>query len=982
MKLFESYCSGDNKMKKLLTFFAMFTIVLARAYDVSEWQVRPWEIIKGLKPQGKTLWQLDKDGLDSLECTGADAVLSVTESTKLWGEHVVKMTFPKGGEVQVSFTTPIPVTTKADGIELWLYGPYQNGPGSNPVITFDITDSNGKKINIKTCGGGTRWNSQRWWGVAAGILPKDIAFPISVNGFNFQKLLTTTPDDFLCFDMLGAWNYTGELDNPDVFKMKLPFPTTKDTIMPTSAAPGGKVTLSNHGNDWIFQYKDKSSDVRYVYTPNTGTLGDISAAFGNTPAFQPAKDGGPVAANNGISLKPGDSQLSPKLVKCIRKGDKLIADWILSKNGQSIDVSYILSMKGKTLVVEISSKSQGITQLDAGIADGIQPGSQLFALTYLNNRWDYPRFLATPNFLMSVFADWYESNASYYSEGNGYGGFQPSQIISDTSARILGGTIYSPLTDGTYVPFHERLFFTISDKLEEILPNIPHPASPYRDEMIRTVCISHFYALQGRNNDVDEELRLWRNMTDYGMNDLFVRYHALFRTPLANNRLSLCLDAGMSNGGDEPTKRLLSELRKIINRVGVYQDNRIIAPNDPIFHYDLASIQSNNVFLPGWDNCFRPKPASMLKIYQDFLPKFTSKYSVNAEYLDELTNAPQWADVDFDAKQPGAGRFAQVHRAYGAVSLLNRKLIGGPIWSEGCAAYLWAGLLDVDYAVSNDHAAGLPLIVDYKLRKMNTKSVFTGADWPILQGYDTDLFISTEIAEGNIGFLARGGDFPGAAAMPQQGRAANFKTEYYGNTLKSYFMMRQYQETALSSEVEEIKYNVDGTLMTASQMLMSGKTSQNRIYERFSNGLEVWINRAANGNWCIEVDGTEYILPPNGHFARKPGTLTQYTILLDGHRVDYSKGPLYTYVNANGTVTSFPEITCKGAYLLRKVAGGTLLTPQPFLESESITGLKANKVQPLKQDRTPLEKESTLDLTSNGLGTLVTRPDAFHYRIK
>ena len=41
--------------KKLLGLLLVGTAMALPAYDESEWKVRPWEIIKGLKPQGKTI---------------------------------------------------------------------------------------------------------------------------------------------------------------------------------------------------------------------------------------------------------------------------------------------------------------------------------------------------------------------------------------------------------------------------------------------------------------------------------------------------------------------------------------------------------------------------------------------------------------------------------------------------------------------------------------------------------------------------------------------------------------------------------------------------------------------------------------------------------------------------------------------------------------------------------------------------------------
>ena len=55
-----------------------------------------------------------------------------------------------------------------------------------------------------------------------------------------------------------------------------------------------------------------------------------------------------------------------------------------------------------------------------------------------------------------------------------------------------------------------------------------------------------------------------------------------------------------------------------------------------------------------------------------------------------------------------------------------RRLFLGPIWSEGNAAFFWAGYLDTDYAQCNQ-ADDLPL-VDFKLRKMNPLENLNGYD--------------------------------------------------------------------------------------------------------------------------------------------------------------------------------------------------------------------------------------------------------------
>ena len=959
----------------LLCALLSAALFAAPAAPKPEWKIRPWEIIQGLKPRGTQLWRLDADGLEGWKVSGCDSTIDTTDLTKLWGEKVARVTFTKEGSLlTVTAARPIAIPADADGLEIWLFGPANKGFGSKPTVSMLVSDANGKKRRLFATGCGSRWDAKRWWGAAAAAFPKDLKPPLKLHSFAMHKLVFKGKTDFFCFDQINAFRF-GKVEIPDTAKMDLGFPTTPDTIIPTSKGPGAKNAIAPDGGAWLLTYDAKDAKITYRYAPKTGTLGDFTATFNGGRPFQPAKLGGPHAKVGNVVFAPGDAAIQATLKSCKVVDGRLVAEWRWSKDGKTIDFTYAIAVKGKSLVVEADSAQPDITAFDTGVVAGVRKPS-LFALTYLHNRWNYPRLLATPDFLASVFCDWYTSNAASCVEGTPNRSLQGAAVVDAASARLMGGTIYLPKTDGTLNPLHERYVFTVSRDIADILPVIPNPVAKYRDEMSRLVCHTRAYALQGDPRHADQELAFWTRMKQYGLTDLFVRYHSgLFRTPLENNRTTLEMAACRNNGDDEVVVKLVDGLRKLFPRVGPYQDNRIIAPNEPQFDYSLVSRSANGQFVEGWDGCFRPKPSVMLPLSRNFFPKFLAKYHFNGEYLDELTNAPPWADVDFDAAAPGAGTFSRVIRDYGAVALLHRELYQGPIWSEGCAAFFWAGLLDTDYACSNDTKAGLPIIVDFKLRKILPLETFTGADWPVFHGSDIDLLIATQIAEANIGHLFR-------ADRYGQGLIARAKPELLDRFLKSYFMMRQVQEQFCASPVAEIKYFVDGKMMTASEMLMAGKTSQNRIYARYENGLETWVNRAAQGNWTIEVDGEEFVLPPAGHYARRPDHLIQYSILADGRRVDYSSGSEYTYVNGGGVPFEFPEITAAGPYLLRKRGDATLLTPVPFQKAEMVKNLSARQSTPCKPDEKPAAATIQLDVTDGGAGDLLIDGKAFHYLLK
>ncbi len=965
-------------MKKnwLVVLVALVCGLQVMGYDESEWKVRPLEIIHGLQPHSELLWDCAQGDLEKWQVSEGGK-LSLTDETKLWGETVARLDLPPSGAVTLTPPTPIVIAEKAAGIDLWLFGP--SGPA--PTTTVALEDANGVRHKVTLSGTGSRWAKIRWWGCGAVLLPEKAVFPVKVLSIQFSKLSNRVENDYLCFDRLGLYQVPKVVMADSSKMMGVPFPTTPDGIMPIGMGKGGTNVVTKEGEAFAFSYKDDEASVSYRYVPVTGTLGDIRATF-NGKGFRPAVNGGIHAHVGEVDFIPGDPSIKATLESCKLEKERMTAIWKWEKAGAAFRFQLNLSIKGKSLMVEAQSLSEGGLAFDCGKTEDT-PKPRLFALTYLNNRWNYPRLLATDDYLMSVFLDWYYSNSSELLEGRGTKAIDGARVYDDSSARVMGGSSYGTLTDGSRNPIYERMYITISGELDDVMPNIANPPSRFLAETGKLVCCTRAYPLQGNRNDLDEEIAMWRRIHDYGATDIYVRYHTgLLRTPIQSNDISFQLHGCRQNGDDEAPKRLVREVSQYVKRIGLYGDNRVVSPlNEPVyFNYGMLSQFGNGAYTPGWDGQFRPKPSVQLAQQRHYIPLLLKKYpQVNAQYMDETTNAPPWADVDFDAKAPGAGKFAAVLRDYGLVALQQKEMLNGPVWSEGCSAFFWAGLLDIDYAVSNDTKDGLPLIADFKLRRINKLENFTGADWPIMRPQNADgndTMIAQEILFGNIGHLGQSGE---KNMMIWQGRAIAMKN--YEHVLRSYFMIRQVQEYYSGQSPVSILYDIDGTMMTASQMLKSGRTSAGRVYAKYPNGLETWVNRS-DSKWTVNADGEEFELPPScGHVAIVPNQLLQYTALVNGHKVSYSRGKYFTYVNGNGEPTEFPELTAARAYLLRQMNGKTRLTPVPFIAAETIKGLDCENAMPLNQDSSPAGEKQRLDITDVGKADLSIDGKAFHYQL-
>ncbi|MBE6369979.1 MAG: hypothetical protein E7056_07465 [Lentisphaerae bacterium] len=963
-------------MKKMCLIALMMSVVLVstavRAYDEAEWRIRPWEIIQGLKPHSELVWDVAKGDLSSWKVSGA-AALSEYDKIKLWGDKVAKLDLPDKGSVTLTLAQPQKIEA-ADGLDVWIFGPLS----SIPKIDFVIKDAKNMIYRVPTSGCGSRWAKQRWWGAAAGLIPEKVQFPIVLTGIRFSRLSNRVPNDFLCFDRIGAYKVP-KVELVDSGKMKNSFPLTEDGIMPIGMREGAKNSVSKNGRSYIFRYDGKDAKIAYTYTPESGTLSDLSVTV-NGKTFQPAVNGGIHAQVGKVKFTPSDSSINAKLLKKELKNNRLATTWQWSRHGVIYKFELNFRIKGKSLAVEVKSLSEGGTAFDCGKTAGtVNP--RLFALTYLHNRWNYPRFMATDDYFMSVFLDWYSSNAAGLMEGSGRGGIDGARVYAgENSARLMGGSSYGKLTNGKYNPIYERMYITVSPELDDTMPHIANPASRFLKETSNLVCHTRMYPLQGQVAHVDQELAMWAKFHAYGVTDMFVRTHSgLQRTPVESNNIAFQIEGAHQNGGTPAARKLSDGMRKYVKRFGFYSDTRVVSPlsEEPFFNYGILTKYNDNTYIPGWDGIFRPKTGVLLALQKHHVTELLKRFpSLNGQYLDELSNAPPWADTDFDADVPGAGKFATVLRDYGLVALQQKELFNGPIWSEGCAAFYWAGLLDVDYAVSNDTKAGLPLIVDFKLKRLNQKSNFTGSDWPIVGQTNIDYLLANEIACGNIGHLGQSGE----GAQPRQGLAVRFKN--YEPVLKSYFMIRQVQEYYGGQIADRIEYEINGKMMTASEMLKGNHQPSGRIHAVYPTGLQTWVNHNKEGNWTVNVEGEEYVLPPYGHVAIVPDELLQYTAIKNGHVVDYSNGKHFVYLNGRGETTEFPEMTAAYAYVIRQIDGKTRITPAPFKKAETIKGLSYTKATPLKQDGQAQGATVGLDVTDAGMGDLPIDGKAFHYTME
>lgn len=952
-------------------FLSMFVNVCLYASQ-PEWEKRPLEIINGTlpTPHCPTLWNAEDGGVKIWKIEGG-AALDLSDDVLLWNDHVAKLTVESApARIMLTPKKDIVISEETDGLELWLYG-FKSG---RSTVSFEVTDAAKRRHTVKTTGNSSYWASNPWWSATLGRLPAKVKLPAKVTKIIFDIPEGIQSGDSMYFDFLGNFSFSGE---PLKVDNSVPFPARPESILPTPSDEECTNALTVEDGRYLFTCQGTNGTVTYAYTPKTGTLDDLEVII-DGKAFRPMMDGGLHADLDAEQVTPvsveKDPMTSVKLLETTVDGNTLHTRWSLAHAEDSMEYTLDFTAKGRSLVISAASESTAVTAFDCGHTEGT-PNPRLFGLTYLNYRWDYPRVLVTDDYFVSLLPDWYASQASEVLDSGSRGGLAGAQVLSETSARILGGSLYFKKARSERNPMRERFFLTVAPDLESVLPNIPNPRSEYFDETKTLVYSTRMYD----SLSVDEsraEVEFWRLMADYGLTDIYVRYHShQFRTPARSNRICRSMDA-YAGVGDEAYQSQIVELEKILKRVGVYQDNRVTHPLAPEFSYDLLAQDGGGAFVEGWDCQFQPTPASIPLLDAKFQPGFVQKFPWNGCYYDEVNNTPPWGLVDYSPATPGGGTYHATLKEYGKGVRVMREAYRGPIWSEGNAAFFWAGILDTDYAQCNQ-ADDLPL-VDFKLRKMNPLENLNGYDLTKVGSASDDYMLSAQIVHGNMGHLWNKGN----ELWIGSNLIHSFKPEDYRQVAKTYYMMRQLQECYAGVEPAEILYECGNEMLTATEMLRGNRANEGKVYVRYANDLEVWVNRNPKAKWTVEVDGRELLLPPFGYAAFLPGKLLEYSAEVDGHRVDYSRGPLYTYVDGRGMRTAFPEITCENAYVFRKDGDAKTLTPLPFIAEESLGGIAATRLTRLARDGSEVAPEVPLDLVDAGKARFTTDSQSFRYRLK
>ena len=653
--------------------------------------------------------------------------------------------------------------------------------------------------------------------------------------------------------------------------------TSKASLLPLGNSAGCGVVPSNllpcsnklerTANGWRFVYTGADGPVTFQFTPATGTLDDFTAQFGKGRPFLPAMGGGAIVVRKEGNKTVEVPARGGHAVEERREGDTLDVVWEYDLPDRPLRIAWSYRMEGKALVVSARCDEPMINHFSLGNA--VAPLRRTLTLPYLPGMVNY---LPVAGVFVCRFLDWTQSHASECPQG-------------EAAYELTTATNRNALVETGYI--------AVSPDVDEVLPNIPHPPSPFLSVLAPRMMLDIWGHKNGSFAGDAENLR---ELKDLGVDHLAIIQHVWQRYGY-DVKLPDHIPANPAFGGDEGMK-LFGQAANECGYLWALHENYIdLYPDAPSYDPAARVLHADGSPSLGWFNAgtkvqaFAIKAARAPGFARQNSPEAHARYGTTAAYLDVDPCVPPWFQLDHDVTQPQAAMMALRVQREPELFQLERDTHGGPLFGEGANHFYWAGSCDgveAQVAGGEDHAPFL----DLDLLKIHPQMMNHGmgyyerwyrSGYGLAWGEDAgsprslDQYRAQEIAYGHAGFI---------------GNPLTARVQY---VWREHNLLHPLQRLYGTARPVEIAYQVQGRYVTASAALVAGDNSRQRI--RYDNGLTVWVNWRKEP-WRVQAKSPKHcVLPQWGFLALGPDTEV-VTALLDGKLGDYADCPEFIFADA------------------------------------------------------------------------------------
>lgn len=902
---------------------------------------RPYELdwAGRAKDEHPPVLALDSASGWTVETTESVASLVTTTNRLLFGDGVVRLTYRgTGSNACVRLNAPAPVAVRGDfdAIAVWVYGNnywWRVDPQTPPtMIKAEFVGKTGRPFILPL--GSVRHKG--WFKIIHVLTPEEKR--LIAGGANIVALTvsggTNEDDRTIDLNSVTVFNETrGPLefgdrprrgyrlfdDQPQGINTgagALPFPNTPMTVIPPNRDCGKmEVRLPDMASRWDAlavrwgdgEWMRVALDGGLWFDDGTGTL-----VRPDREVVRRTDGDNAVTFDGGVFI--GDRKIGEVFVKFYFVGKSVVAD---------------LRVKGGTLAEIRFGRTSAVNPERIPLPFYTGHFAELEPIDPLDRPCILALGTAEKTFLSET-VDWTTSNAS-----------EPFFSPHEKTAP-MGGTRYTSKTDGTRNDGYERFVWTLSDCVEETFPNIPNNPSPWRHVTGSKPWCSWSFYKEGR---ATVEGRL-RHLHRIGIRNLIVTDHErMWRD--GEESFTFRTKTAPAQGGDRAqydyTRVLIDELGF---RYGPYNNFTDLAPVNEHWHIDRVARTPDNQLRTAWTRCYNPKVAYGVNMCEKLSPVIQKKFGFNAAYCDVQTIWPPWGRVDFDARVSGAGTFAQSFYAFGEIFLLQKQTWRGPVSSEGGCQYLYAGLVDQNYAQDHGYQfSKLPWIVDFELRRVH----------PLCTNFGL-----MQIRNHYARLGPRATNDARIAATLAFGHSAHFDKE--GPELfQTYFMTQQVAARYTIAEVDDIRY-VDevGNLKDLSAAIKDGSVRRSQPVVHYADGTVVAANGSTNATMCVTIGDERYVLPPLGYAASADEGRIRVVSgdINSGLRADLSISPEYAYADGRGTRFASRIGTCDGQFVRLFAGDGTEEVVPGVGATEIVLPFAAKAVVALDEDRCPISDGS------------------------
>ena len=963
--------------------------------------VRPRGLVKA--PPGQTLVRFGEEDLakwrvDGL--SGGTAHLERTREQLCWSESSLRVAY-SGESGASSFvlrpSRECPLQSEATAAYLWVFG---NAIGWAEVasseapllgVFLELRDGKGAVHSLPF----PSPVNYPYWFVHRVRLPADWPRPLTCTGIGFTGC-SNRQSHWLMLDTLSCAREAFPATLATTVRLDdLPFPLTPDGPLPQQLAGECRNAVEAFAGGYRLSYTGADGRLAYELRPSDGTLGDVEAQWFAPGATAPAQRLR-LAAVRGPTLEIKGRKLGPAALAGTRKclearivGGRVLTKWRWDTPGGPVSYELAFGVKGKSLLVDVTSEGEALTGFTAGQLTG-QGGARFVPVPY----WSYGLrdwgrdggVVVVGKLFLSGLLDLYRSAAT-----------APTfdvPVSHEPEALLPGGIAYCPgveyqlRSDGKRNPLRERFIFTLSPEVREVLPTIAHPPSPNAAKLA-----AYAHSTGGQASRLEEQLGRWRRLHAYGVDKVYIRHFDGMWADESQGTQEWTLTEHVAPvAGDVAVRKYLDALSAMGFLPVLYTNYTDLQPVAAEFDWDRV------IRLPGgeispfcWPGSYPLKPLAGVALERQYAPRIKERFGTQGSFCDVHTSAAPWHKVDCDARLPGAAQFGTTYRAYAKLLMAERTTYGA-VYSEGSRHWLYAGLhdgSDAQLCAPKPHLE--PFLVDFDLLRIHPLEMDAGMSW--LGRYVKDPFVGPKsgspeqaAAQALGGWEAALDRFNAATlAFGHQATLTETNVRGYDSDIRTYCMIQPVQLLYAMRKAEAITYHdpATGRSMGPSEAIITGVLRDSQVFVRYDSGLEVRVNGSLTEPWRVEAAGTTWELPPSGWVCAAAGKVLSWSALVVGARADYCSTPDMRFADARGAMRRVGEFETDGAVLARKSGAGWTVFPLGAMKGLKVDlaalGVKG-PVTAVVRDEEGRETRRQ-QLRSDGLVELPVASDAFRIEL-